>query len=168
MLLVYLYRVLWFIGLVLLQALVLNHIHICGIATPFLYIYMILKFPSGMSRNEAMLWAFFLGLVVDIFSNTHGMNTFASVAVAMVRPYMLQLFTPRDMPDSIIPSFKTMGPSSFMKYLTLSILIHCFLLVAIEVFSFSSILLTLLRVVACTLLTVACAVALDGIRRKEK
>jgi hypothetical protein len=96
------------------------------------------------------------------------MNTFASVAVAMVRPYMLQLFTPRDMPDSIIPSFKTMGPSSFMKYLTLSILIHCFLLVFIEVFSFSSILLTLLRIVACTLLTVACAVALEGIRRKEK
>jgi rod shape-determining protein MreD len=129
---------------------------------------MILKFPSGMSRNEAMLWAFFLGLIVDIFSNTPGMNTFASVAVAMVRPYMLQLFTPRDMPDSIIPSFKTMGPSSFMKYLTLSILIHCFLLVFIEVFSFSSILLTLLRIVACTLLTVACAVALEGIRRKEK
>jgi rod shape-determining protein MreD len=168
MLLVYIYRVLWFVGLVLLQALVLNHIHICGIATPFLYIYMILKFPSGMSRNEAMLWAFFLGLIVDIFSNTPGMNTFASVAVAMVRPYMLQLFTPRDMPDSIIPSFKTMGPSSFMKYLTLSILIHCFLLVSIEVFSFSSILLTLLRIVACTLLTVACAVALEGIRRKEK
>lgn len=168
MLLVYIYRVLWFVGLVLLQALVLNHIHICGIATPFLYIYMILKFPSGMSRNEAMLWAFFLGLIVDIFSNTPGMNTFASVAVAMVRPYMLQLFTPRDMPDSIIPSFKTMGPSSFMKYLTLSILIHCFLLVFIEVFSFSSILLTLLRIVACTLLTVACAVALEGIRRKEK
>jgi rod shape-determining protein MreD len=168
MLLVYLYRVLWFVGLVLLQALVLNHIHLCGIATPFLYIYLLLKFPSGMSRNESLLWAFFLGLIVDIFSDTYGINTFASVAVAMVRPYMLQLFTPRDMPDSIIPSFKTMGPASFMKYISLTIFIQCFLLVAIEVCSFSAILLILLRTLACTLLTVACVVAVEGIRRKEK
>jgi rod shape-determining protein MreD len=108
MLLVNLYRAFWFVGLVLLQALVLNHIHVCGIATPFLYIYMLLKFPSGMKRNEQLLWGFFLGLLVDIFSNTYGLNTFATVALAMARPYLLRLLTPRDMTESIIPSFKSM------------------------------------------------------------
>jgi rod shape-determining protein MreD len=168
MLLVYLNRILWFVGLVLVQALLLNHIHICGVATPLLYIYMLLKFPSGMSRNELMLWAFFLGLVVDIFSNTLGMNAFASVALAAVRPYLLQLFTPRDMPDSIIPSFKTMGPSSFMKYISASVLIHSLVLFIIEIFSFSAILFLLLRALSCSVLTVACIVALEGIRKKEK
>ena len=41
---------------------------IAGYATPFLYIYLILKFESDVPRNALMLWAFFLGLAVDILS----------------------------------------------------------------------------------------------------
>lgn len=63
----YIYRILWFVGLVLLQVLILNNIHLAGYATPFLYTYFILKFPSSVSRNELLLWAFFLGLIIDIF-----------------------------------------------------------------------------------------------------
>ena len=66
----YIHRMGWFVGLVLLQVLILNNVHIAGYATPFLYVYFILKFASGTSRNELMLWAFFLGLAIDIFSNT--------------------------------------------------------------------------------------------------
>jgi len=50
-----LYRIGWCIGLVLLQVLILNHIHIGGYATPFLYIYVILKFQSDISRNYILL-----------------------------------------------------------------------------------------------------------------
>ena len=37
--LTYLQRIEWFIGLVLLQVLVLNHMHINGYATPFFYLF---------------------------------------------------------------------------------------------------------------------------------
>ena len=67
MIITYIHRIGWFIGLVLLQVLILNNVHIAGYATPFLYIYFILKFASGTSRNELMLWAFFFGLTIDIF-----------------------------------------------------------------------------------------------------
>ena len=69
-----LHRMKWFLGLVLLQVLVLNQVHIGGYATPFFYIYFILKFNSRVGRNNLMLWSFFLGLTVDVFSNTPGMN----------------------------------------------------------------------------------------------
>ena len=72
MIITYIHRIGWFIGLVLLQVLILNSVHIAGYATPFLYIYFILKFSSGTSRNELMLWAFFFGLTIDIFSDTPG------------------------------------------------------------------------------------------------
>ena len=65
MIITYIHRIGWFIGLVLLQVLILNSVHIAGYATPFLYIYFILKFSSGTSRNELMLWAFFFGLTID-------------------------------------------------------------------------------------------------------
>ena len=74
MIITYIHRIGWFIGLVLLQVLILNNVHIAGYATPFLYIYFILKFNSGTSRNELMLWAFFFGLTIDVFSDTPGMQ----------------------------------------------------------------------------------------------
>ncbi len=161
----YLHKIGWFVGLMLIQVLILNHIHLFGYATPFLYIYLILKFESGTSRNELMLWAFFLGLGVDMFSNTPGMNAAASVALAFARPLLLRLFTPRDLLESIVPSIRSLGNSNFIKYVVMSVLIHHLILILIEYFSFTSIWLLLLRVVACVLFTVVCILCVEGIRK---
>lgn len=113
MLINYLHKIGWFIGLVLLQVLILNNVHIAGYATPFLYIYLILKFESDTPRNALMLWAFFLGLAVDVFSDTPGMNAAATVLLAFLRPTFLRLFVPRDTLDTLVPAIRTMGDSSF-------------------------------------------------------
>ena len=42
LMLTYLQRIEWFIGLVLLQVLVLNRMHMNGYATPFFFIYFII------------------------------------------------------------------------------------------------------------------------------
>lgn len=165
MIITYIHRIGWFIGLVLLQVLVLNNVHIAGYATPFLYVYFILKFASGTSRNELMLWAFFIGLTIDIFSNTPGMNAAATVLLAFVRPLLLRLFTPREALESIVPSFKSMGIFSFIKYIVAGVLIQHLMLLTIEYFSFTSLWLLLLRVIVCTLLTVICIMAVEGIKR---
>ncbi|ERI85930.1 rod shape-determining protein MreD [Bacteroides pyogenes F0041] len=160
----YIHRIGWFVGLALLQVLILNNIHIGGYATPFLYIYFILKFDSGCSRNELMLWAFFFGLTIDIFADTPGMNAAATVLFAFLRPSLLRLFTPRDNLESFVPSFATMGWAIFIKYTITGVFIHCLALLSIEFFSFSAIWLLLLRVAACTVLTVTCIAAIEGMR----
>ncbi|MDY3789314.1 rod shape-determining protein MreD [Bacteroides fluxus] len=162
----YLHKIGWFVGLVLLQVLILNNVHIAGYATPFLYIYLILKFESDVPRNVLMLWAFFLGLSVDIFSDTPGMNASATVLLAFLRPVFLRLFVPRDTLDSLIPSIRTMGGFPFLKYLIVSAFVHHAMLLAIEFFSFAHIGTLLLRMVASTLLTVTCIMAVEGIRKK--
>ena len=113
---IYLHKIGWFVGLVLLQVLILNNVHIAGYATPFLYIYLILKFNSEISRNTLMVWAFFLGLTVDIFSDTPGMNAAATVWLAFLRPTLLRLFVPRDKLDNLTPAISTMGIAPFFKY----------------------------------------------------
>lgn len=165
MILTYLQRFGWFIGLALLQVLILNNVHIVGIATPFLYVYLILAFNSGTSRNELMLWGFFLGLCVDVFSNTPGMNAAATTLLAFLRPVLLRLFMPRDLLDSIEPSFRTMGASPFLKFVVVSVFLHHLMLLSIEHFSLVSLPMLLLRVGACTLLTFTCIMAVEGIRR---
>ena len=130
----YLHKLGWFIGLVLLQVLILNNVHIAGYATPFLYIYLILKFESETPRNALMLWAFFLGLTVDIFSDTPGMNAAATVALAFLRPTFLRLFVPRDTLENIVPSIKSMGIAPFLKYLVVSVFVHHAILLTIDLF----------------------------------
>lgn len=165
MIITYIHRIGWFIGLVLLQVLILNNVHIAGYATPFLYVYFILKFDSGTSRNELMLWAFFIGLTIDVFSNTPGMNAAATVLLAFIRPSLLRLFTPRETLESIVPSFRSMGTFSFIKYVVAGVFIQHLVLLTIEFFSFTSIWLLLLRVIVCTFLTVFCIMAVEGIKR---
>ncbi|WP_297328350.1 rod shape-determining protein MreD [uncultured Bacteroides sp.] len=162
----YLHKIGWFIGLVLLQVLILNNVHIAGYATLFLYIYLILKLESNTPRNVLMLWAFFLGLTVDIFSDTPGMNASATVLLAFLRPTFLRLFVARDTLDSLIPSIRTMGVLPFLKYLIVSVFVHHTMLLALEFFSFAHIGTLLLRIVASTLLTVICIMAVEGIRKK--
>lgn len=161
----YLHKIGWLVGLVLLQVLILNNIHIGGYATPFLYVYLILKFESETSRNTLMLWAFCLGVIIDIFSDTPGMNASAVVVMAFLRPTFLRLFMSRDALDNIVPGVKTMGFASFFKYVIVCVFIHHAMLLTIEFFSFVHIGVLLLKIVASMLLTVTCVMALEGVRK---
>ena len=152
----------------LLQVLILNNVHIAGYATPFLYIYLVLKFESDTPRNALMLWAFFLGLAVDIFSDTPGMNAAAAVLPAFLRPLFLRLFVPRDTPDAFVPGIRTLGVLPFLKYLVAGVLVHHGMLLSLEFFSFAHIGTLLLRIVASTLLSVTCIMAIEVMRRKSK
>ncbi|WP_297272529.1 rod shape-determining protein MreD [uncultured Bacteroides sp.] len=163
---IYLHKIGWFVGLVLLQVLILNNVHIAGYATPFLYIYLILKFNSEISRNTLMVWAFFLGLTVDIFSDTPGMNAAATVWLAFLRPTLLRLFVPRDKLDNLTPAISTMGIAPFFKYVVACVLMHHFVLILLESFSLTHPLQLLLRMLSCLLLTVGCVIALEGIHKK--
>lgn len=163
----YLHKIGWFVGLVLLQVLILNHVHIAGYATPFLYIYLILKFESSVSRNALMLWAFFLGLTIDMFSDTPGMNAAACVLLAFLRPTLLRLFVPRDTVDALVPAIRTLGVSPFLKYLSFSVLLHHATLLTIEFFSLAHFGMLLLRILFSSVLTIACLMALESIYRKS-
>lgn len=156
----------WFIGLLLLQALVLNNVHIAGYATPFLYIYFILKLDAGTSRNALLMWGFLLGLAVDAFSNTPGINAASTVFLAFMRTPYLRLFTPRENMDAaIVPSIKTMGFSSFLKYLLLAVLSHHLVLFLLSFYSFADPLTLTLKIIASTVLSISCIVAFDSVRK---
>ena len=45
----------YFVVLVLVQVLILNNIHFLRVATPFLYLYFILKMPVGSSRTKGLI-----------------------------------------------------------------------------------------------------------------
>ena len=161
------HRMEWFIGLVLFQALVLNQIHIVGYATPFLYIYFILKFNSRISRNNLMLWAFALGLTVDMFSNTPGMNAAAATCLAFFRAPLIRLITLRDMDEGFRPGVKALGFSSFFRYSLLTTSLFCTILLLIDTFSFFNPLVLIGKILTSVLSTMRCILCMESLGRKK-
>ena len=153
--------------MVVLQVLVLNHINIGGYATPFVYIYVLLKFGYECSRNERMLWGFAIGLLVDLFSDTPGMNASAMVLLGFLQPLILRLFASRDVTDNLTPSMRTMGVAAFAKYLVVCILIHHSWLLSLEFFSWAHASAMLWRILASGSLSLALILALEGIQKKK-
>lgn len=163
-----LHRMEWFLALVFIQVLVLNQMHIQGYAIPFLYIYFILKFNSRNGRNTLMLWGFILGLSVDMFCDTPGMNAAAATCLAFFRTSLMRLVTLRDTDEGFRPGIKTLGFSSFLRYSLLSSLLFCTVLLVIDTFSFFNPLVLLLKIVTSTLATVGCVLCAELLGRKKE
>lgn len=163
----YLIRIKWFILLVLIQALVLNHMHISQFATPLLYIYFILKFNSDTNVKSSMTWSFALGLAIDILSNTPGLNASASVLTAFLRPWLLRTLATRDMSENFEPGIRIMGFSSFFRYTFVMILLHATAVNVIDAFSFVNFYTVLLQILGDTLLTLTCVLCIDSVRRDK-
>ena len=79
-----------FIALVLIQALVLNHINFLGYINPYIYILFIILFPIKNNRILFIFLAFLLGLSIDLFLDSGGVHAAASVTISYIRPVILK------------------------------------------------------------------------------
>ena len=123
---------LYFVVLVLIQVLILNNIHFLRIATPFLYLYFIVKMPVGSPRDLVVLFSFLIGLVIDVFSNTPGMHAAACPLTGFIREPLIRFYMGKDLPDGIYPSYKTFGYGGFFRYVLSLVVIHHVTLFLIE------------------------------------
>ena len=122
---------------VLLQVLVMNNIHLFGIVTPFIYLYVILKLPVDLSRSRVILVSFLLGLTIDIFSNTFGIHAAACSFIGLIRAPIIERFVDmRELQEGSVPSYNAFGYIKFMRYALIIIAIHHVALFTIEAFSF--------------------------------
>jgi len=152
-----------FILLVLLQIWLFNNIHLFGVATPFVYIYFTLKLPVKMNRNMALILSALMGLVIDLFGFTLGLNMFVMVVVGFLRFYLLKLFAPRDVYEDYIPSFGTFGNIMFVRYVGTLTFIHVAILHLMESFTLFDPLNLALRIIGSFILTVLIIFAFEGI-----
>ena len=141
--------------LVLVQILILNNIQISGYLVPNFYILFILLLPFETPRWLLLLMAFALGVSVDLFSHTLGMHAAATVFMAFLRPWVLEMSAPRDGYETgTFPRVYYYGFQWFFRYTVILVLAHHFVLFYIEVFRFSEFFSTLLRVLLSSLFSV--------------
>lgn len=157
----------WAVILVLIQVLILNHIHLGMFAVPLLYVYFMLKQSSDFSPVNALLWAFAIGLTVDIFSNTPGMNATAAIWTALLRKPLLKLNVRADATEAFVPSVRAMGFGSYLGYVVLIVFAHSFIFNLLDDFSFFRPLLVLQKSVMATVDTTILIFCFDAMRRRD-
>ena len=163
----YLYEWLLFMLLILLQVMLLNRIDLFGVATPVLYLYFLLKLPVGRNRFYVIISGFLLGLIIDIFLNTPGMNAAATTIVAAFRRPIISLFFSRVEYDEFVPGLYT-AAGAFIRFTIFTVLLHLTLLFFIESFTLFNLVNTLLRIVSSALISVILILALDSLMYKKK
>lgn len=161
-------EILLFMVLVLLQVILFNRISVFSMATPILYIYFLIKLPYGRNRFYVIISGFLLGLIIDVFLNTPGMNAAATTIVAAFRSVILNLFYPKNEYEDLVPGIY--GESAaFLKYTVVMVLFHQTLLFFIEAFTLFNFTDTMLRIGTSSVLTLILILALDSLSfRKEK
>jgi len=138
---------------ILVQVYVLNKIpHLHRFITPYLYYLFILWLPFSISRLGLLSVAFLTGLILDYFMVTPGLHAAACVLIAYVRPFLINVLTPKDITGFNYrePSAIAMGWTPFTVYVFILTLLHHGYMLFLEWLDFGNILDFLIRIVATT------------------
>jgi len=156
-----------FISLFLLQIIIFNNINLFGFISPFPYVLFIILFPVNGNKSALLISSFFLGLLLDIFSNSGGIHTTASIFLAYFRPSIFKFAFGVSYEYQTIKLNDTLTPERF-SFLFVAILLHHLILFVLEAFQFSLILDILLRSITSAALTIIISIIIIYLIKPNK
>lgn len=155
------FNILRFIGLILLQGLIIHNMDLGMYIHPMIYPLFILLLPIEINFYLLLILSFAIGISVDIFSSTFGLNASAAVFAAYIRPLILNLIEPKESYENIDqPNIKNMGLFWFFYYSGILIFFHHFWFFILELFNFQDVLAVFLKTLISSLFSVAIIIIL--------
>ncbi|MDE7402447.1 MAG: rod shape-determining protein MreD [Muribaculaceae bacterium] len=154
--------------LILAQVLVFNHIMLFNVAMAFVFIYVIIRLPMNLSTSWLLTWAFFSGLITDIFSDTAGVNALACTLLAMLKRPMLYAYVPKDdRTKNIEPSLSSLGFAVYGKYLFSMSAAYCLMAFTIEYFNFADVKEIVIMSASSALFTIFVLLGVDSLMSRR-
>lgn len=164
-------HILRFVTLVLLQALVLDHLDVAnGLLVPYLYVLFLLLLPFELPAWSLLAIGALTGLTMDFFSSTPGMHMSASLVMMFARIHLVDLIAPRDGYEfGMRPTPRSMGMAWFLTYAGLLVLLHHTWLFVVEYYRLDGLGGTLYRALLSAVFTLAlCLLALYLTARPDR
>lgn len=142
-----------FLLLLAVQIIIFNNMNFLGYISPFPYILFIILYPVNGNKFGLLLAGFFLGIIMDMFSNSGGIHTAACLVLAYYRPYLFKFSFGLSYEYQTVRLNDVLTPERF-SFIFLSVLIHHFILFLLEAFSVGFIFDTLIRTLLSTIFTI--------------
>lgn len=100
-----------------IQIIFLKNVAIFGFGFCFIFLLGILNLPILIPQTSLLFICFGLGLSIDVFYDTLGMNTTAAIFMGFLRPYWLKIISPSGgYDDSSAPVISEMGIGWYLSY----------------------------------------------------
>ena len=162
-----LYNLARFILLLAAQVLIFNNINFLGYINPFPYILFIMLYPVNGSKYGILIASFFLGLIMDMFSNSGGVHATCCVLLAFCRPAIFRFSFGLSYEYQTVRINDVLTPERF-SFIFLAVVIHHFALFLLEVFAFDSIWDILLRTLVSTIFTIILSILIIYLIKPNK
>lgn len=149
-----------FLSVVLLQVFLFDNLSLSVFLCPLIYIAFVLLLPIETPPVTVLFMALFLGITMDWTMGGDGVNTIATLPVAMLRLSVLRTICGKDnIREGGIPSAQRLGQGSFLRYIVILVALHHFLFFAVESLAWTQLPYILLRLTVSGLVSV-CFIAL--------
>jgi rod shape-determining protein MreD len=118
------------------QIIIFNNIEFLGLYKSVSLYFIYHLFPVNGNKQLLIVTSFFLGIIMDIFSNSGGVHAAACLILAYARPYIFKFSFGLSYEYQTIKINDSLTPERF-SFLLLSVVIHHFILFILEVFHLS-------------------------------
>ncbi len=157
-----------FFVLTSIQILILNNIQISGYINPFVYILFVMLLPPKMPKAIVLILAFMMGFTIDVFSDSYGVHSSATVLLAFLRPKVLALVSVKGGEDLEAIGIKQLRINRFFTYSSILCLIHHFTLFYIEAFRLNEFFDTFLRALYSSFFSILMILMIESLRSNQK
>ncbi len=122
--------------LLALQVVVFNQFDFLKFINPYPYILFILLYPVNANKYGLLLVSFFLGLLMDMFSDSGGVHAAACITLAYLRPSLFKFSFGLSYEYQTVKINERLTPERF-SFLLVSVVTHHLILFLLEIFRFT-------------------------------
>ena len=142
------------LALLVLQLGIFDHLQLHSYVYINIYILAIYILPYRWSQSSILVFGFLLGLLIDLMNHTMGIHAMATTFLAYIRPRLLLLTSNMEQLDDIHGKQKLGELRWFLKYALVSTFLFNVVMIFFEVFSFQNLMITLLRILCSTFVSI--------------
>ena len=152
---------------VVVQVLVLNEILFFSYINPYLYLVLIISLPLKTPKWFLLIYAFFLGICVDLFSGFLGIHSTATVLTAFLKPVISKFTIPYNiLEDTDEITLHKIGSKSFIIFALILIFIQNNTLFIVEHLDFNFYILA--KTIVSSLVTLSLILILEIFKFSKK
>lgn len=156
-----------FILLLILQIIIFNNMNFLGYISTYPYLLFIILYPVNGNKSGLLVASFFLGLILDIFSNSGGIHTAACITLAYNRPRLFKFAFGLSYEYQTVRLNDVLTPERF-SFILFSVLIHHFVLFLFEAFQISFIWDVLIRTILSSVFTIVLSIIIIYLIKPNK
>jgi rod shape-determining protein MreD len=148
------YNLLRFVLLLLAQILIFSNINFSSFINPYVFPLFILLLPFETPRLLLMIIGLLAGLCLDAFLGSIGMHAAACLLVGYLRPFLINVITPKGTEFEISPNIHSQGLPWFIIYTGLTMLIYLTFYFMVEAATFYNFFFLLVKIILSTCVSV--------------